>query len=244
MQKSATSGVLGAGGVHRVGLVCASGNTQDLPPDPGAAPPAAGKGHGGPGPPRLPKVQVCFSFCFSFIKKITGIKLYFFSLFGKGTSWRALREGGGAPGICCSEDPVLGGGSNIHRIRFSEDPTLRVGSAAWRTQLKEEGPVFGGSSSQRIQLGGGSSTQRIIWCSEDPVLEGSNSRRKIQLLEEDRALRGSSSRKIQFLEDPAVRESSSGSAWLLEEDPVLSPLMLSQPTGWADPCAGPVSHPC
>lgn len=32
-------------------------------------------------------------------------------------------------------------------------------------------------------------------------------------MEEDRALRGSSFRRIQFLEQPAVRESNSGSAW-------------------------------
>lgn len=73
---------------------------------------------------------------------------------------------------------------------------------------------------------------------EDPALEGSNSRRRIQLLEEDWALRGSSFQRIQFLEDPAVRESNSQSARLLEEDPVLSPLMLSQPPVWDDPRAG------
>lgn len=97
-------------------------------------------------------------------------------------------QGGGAPGICCSEeDPGLGGGSNIRRIRFSEDPALRGSAARRRTQFKEEGPVFGGSNSQRIQLsrgsnleeylapGGGSSTQRRIWCSQDPALGGSRS---------------------------------------------------------------------
>lgn len=44
--------------------------------------------------------------------------------------------------------------------------------------------------------------------------------------------------EIQFLEDLAVREPNSWRARLLEEDPVLSPPMLSQPPGWGDPCAG------
>ncbi|XP_053822384.1 uncharacterized protein LOC128800904 [Vidua chalybeata] len=179
LQKSATSGVLGAGGVRRVGLVCASGNTQDLPPAPGAAPPAAGKGHGGPGPPGRLKCS-------------------------KGTSWRALGEGGGAPRICCSdanEDPVLGGGSNIHRIQFLEDPILRGGSAAWRrTQLEEEALVFEGSNSQKIQL------------SEDP------SWRRMWLLEEDLAL-GSGAQRIQLLEDPVLEGSSSQRRIGHSEDP-------------------------
>lgn len=77
----------------------------------------------------------------------------------------------------------------------------------------------------------GSSSWRIQFL-KDPTLEGgSNSWRRIQLLEEDRAL-------SPILEDPAVRESNSRSAWFLEEDSVLSSLMLSQPPSWADPCAG------
>lgn len=46
---------------------------------------------------------------------------------------------------------------------------------------------------------------------------------------------------MQFLEDPAVSESNSGSAWLLEEDAVLSPPMLSQRRGWAAPWLEPLS---
>lgn len=147
----------------------------------------------------------------------------------RGGRWRSR-------GIRCSEeDLALRGGSNIHRIQFSEDPTLRGGSDAWRRiQLEEEGPVFGGSSSQRIQhlggsgfqriqLGGGSSTQRRIWCSEDPTLGGRSGTHRIQL-SEDTTLGGPSCQRIK-----------SWSACLLEDDPVLSPLMISQPPGWDDP---------
>lgn len=88
---------------------------------------------------------------------------------------------------------MLGGGSNIHRIQFLEDPTLRGGFAAWRrTQLEEEGSVSedptlrrsssweglalrGSNLEEDLAPGGGSSTQRRIWCSEDPVLGGSSS---------------------------------------------------------------------
>lgn len=150
-------------------------------------------------------MQVCFSFCFSFIKKITGIKLSFFFSFRQRDVMASARGGRRR-----SRDLLLGGGSNIHGIQFSGDPTLRGGSAAWRRpQLKEEGLVFGGSNSQRIQLLEDPTWRRIWLPEEDLALREGSGAQRIQLLE-DPVLEGSSSqRRIGHSEDPAFRRCNS-----------------------------------
>lgn len=60
------------------------------------------------------------------------------------------------------------------------------------------------------------------------MLRGSSSWR-IQFLKDPALQGGSGIQRMPFLEDPGVSESSSGSAWLLEEDAALSSPMLSQP---------------
>ncbi|XP_027524810.1 uncharacterized protein LOC113959775 [Corapipo altera] len=203
LQKSATSGVLGAGGVRRVGLICASGNTQDLPPAPGAAPRPQGRDTGAP-TPRPPGRLKC-------------------------RDVKASTQGGRqcSQEICCSEgDPVLRGSSSPRRIRDSEEDPALQGSSSQRIKLSEEDPARReGSDTWRIQLGGGSNAGRRIqhsvesWCLEDPALGGS-SHQRIQLLEHLALGGGSrSQRRIWLLEDLALGGGSSAPPLMFVQSP-------------------------